>query len=101
MTDLQFISQAKTWLSHKLILSEKSHWYKLPDKAKAIQCIRATFGRFVIEPRTFSVQTLAQRIINNEDLLYVILPIPGNPAYEKSSELLSQLIQHSKQLLNL
>jgi hypothetical protein len=99
MNEKEYRDILKRWLRHKLFLSNASPWYREAERRKAIGQVRNAFNEFLTNDKLFTAQKIAQRIINNEDILNVVLPIPGNPSYENSLRILNELIQYSKVVL--
>ncbi len=99
MNEQQFRITVKKWISHKLLLANSSHWYKIPVRAKALQQVRNAFNEFLTNDKLFTVQKIADRLLKNEDVLFVVLPIPGNPSYENSLRILNDILNFSKNIL--
>lgn len=99
MNEQQYRITVKKWINHKLLLANSSHWYKAPIRAKALQQVRNAFNDFLRNDKLFTAQKIAQRLINNEDILNVLLPIPGNPSYENSARILAEIINYSKTII--
>lgn len=99
MSEQEYRTAVKKWINHKLVLADTSHWYKIPVRVKALQQIRNAFSDFLLNDKLFTVQKLAQRLLNNEDILYILLPIPGNPSYENSARILTDIITYSKTII--
>lgn len=99
MTQQQFISKTKTWISHKLILANKSNWYKSPFKKDAVIHVRARFANFLLNTTTHNAAQLAILVKRHEGLLETLLPIPSNPSYEKSFALFKTLIVEAETII--
>ena len=99
MTESEYKITVKKWINHKLLLSRSSVWYKVPYRAKAVKQLRNAFNEFLLNDRLFTIQKLAQRLLNNEDILSFALPVPGNPSYESSLRILNEIIKFSKAII--
>lgn len=100
MTQTEFLSNSKTWLNHKLILSKSSNWYKTKGIKEAIIYVRSNFADFLNSKGNYSAGQLAILIKRNEAVLETILPIPNNPSYEKSFLMLKELVNQAEQIIN-
>jgi hypothetical protein len=100
MNEKQFRELLKRWLRHKLFLANASPWYREAKRREAIKQVRNAFNEFLTNDKMFTANKIAQRLINNEDILNVVLPIPGNPSYENSLRILNELLQYSKTILS-
>lgn len=100
MSQTEFINQCNTWIKNKLLLSNKSHWYKIPYRHAAIQKVKQIFGKHLYENIQFSAGQMALLIKRNEALLETILPVPNNPSYQNSALILKQLIEQAEKIIN-
>lgn len=100
MTQSQFTQKAKTWLNHKIVLSRSSNWYKIPYRKMAVVKVQDNFTGFLIHTANYSVFQLAILLKRNEALLETILPIPSNPSYENSYQLLKTLLAEAESIIN-
>ena len=100
MTQLQFKQVAKTWINNKLILSQKSNWYKIPYRKMSIVKIQDAFNGFLFNTANYSIVQLALLLKRNEALLENVLPIPSNPSYENSRHLLETLLNEAETIIN-
>lgn len=100
MTQEQFLNEAKKWINHKLILAKSSHWYKIPYRKAAVLKINEVFGSLLITKTKYSAGQLAILLKRYEGVLEVLLPIPQNPSYQNSLQVLNQLIQQAETIIN-
>jgi len=100
MTQAEFLSKARTWINHKLILSNSSHWYKTKGIKEAVIYVRGHFADFLNTKANYSAGQLAILIKRHEGHLETMLPIPNNPSYENSLLLLKQLIAEAETIIN-
>lgn len=96
MTQRQFIEKTKTWVNHKIILSNKSNWYKSTFNKSSMHHVKSIFTPIL---NNTNVCQLAIIIKRNESLLEAVLPIPNNPSYENSLLLLKQIIQEAENII--
>ena len=99
MTNEDFKMKFKKWLNHKLILSQKSQWYRQKRLQDAVQHVNNIFGTFLLYPSNYNVFQLAMQVRKHEDLLMVLLPIPNNPTYESAFNTLAELLMHAEELV--
>lgn len=71
----------------------------MPVRAKALKQIQNAFNEFLLNDRLFTAHKIAERLINNEEVLNIVLPIPGNPSYENSLRILNELLNFSKSII--
>lgn len=95
----QFKEKAKTWLNHKLILAKSSQWYKVHGMPTRIEHLKNIFFPFLSLPNQYSVCQLAVHIKKHEDLLFAVLPMPGNPSYENALAMLTNLIEKATEII--
>lgn len=100
MKNVEFLCIAKTWISHKFILANKSHWYKAGFKKDAVTHAKAIFTDFVKYKSKYSAGQIAILIKRHETLLEALFPIPSNPSYENSFIIFKKLIQAAEQIIN-
>jgi len=100
MTQEQFITTTKTWINNKIILSQRSNWYKIPQRRAAIFQVQAMFGQLLLNKAKTSAGQIAILLKRHEALLETILPIPSNPSYENSFKILKTLINEAENIIN-
>jgi hypothetical protein len=100
LKETEFREKAKTFLNHKLILANVSHYYKCSFKKPQIDRIKLVFSAFLQVPKTYPLGQLALLIKRHEDLIINIIPIPGTPAYESSKNTAEYLIQKSGEIID-
>lgn len=94
-----FLADCKRYLQHKIILGNVSAYYKQPAIKPQLKRCALIFGDFLKNPSTYPVGQLALLIKRNEDLITILLPIPGNPSYQNSKALAEQIIKQSTDIL--
>ncbi len=99
MNEAEYRKSLKKWVRHKIKLAGCSTAYLEPEKQTAMKQLKNAFNRFLLNDKFFTVQQIARRLINNEEILNTVLPIPGNPSYESSLRLLQDLLQYSKNII--
>lgn len=95
-----FIANAKRFLNHKIILGDKSHYFKCSFKKQPLDRVKLIFGKMLAPLASFPVGQWAIYIKRHEDLLQAILPIPGMPAYESSLKTLNELITEANNIID-
>lgn len=100
MDNSAFLLKAKSWINNKLILSQKSDWYKKDSRrSSAIAHVKEKFATFLLYPTTYSVHQLALLFKRHEDLLMTILPVPNNPGYETAFKALVDLLKFAHDII--
>lgn len=99
ITNEQLKSKLKTWLNHKIILSQNSNWYKVRGRYEAVFYLKNKFSSFLIFPKNYNIAQLAIDIKRNEAFFEAALPIPNNPSYENAVEVMQQIIEKANILI--
>lgn len=96
----QFREKAKNWINHKIILSQKSDWYKVKNRRDAVFHIKNIFSSFLQFPSKYNLAQLALQLKKHEDILMIALPVPGNPSYETAFNSLTDLLNKANEIIN-
>lgn len=99
LKETEFRQKAKTFLNHKIILGNVSHYYKSIKKNEVAR-LKLVFGPFLLVPKTYPLGQLALLIKRHEDLITALIPIPGNVAYETSMATATELIEKAGTIID-
>ncbi|MDF2449427.1 MAG: hypothetical protein K0R26_1931 [Bacteroidota bacterium] len=96
MNELEFKAKSINWVNHKIVLSYKSNWYKLPWRKAAMIKVNDAFAMVLRKGAKFSIGQLAVLITKNKELLHAVLPDPTNASYQTQVYILDALINEAE-----
>lgn len=94
------INKVKRYIKHKLILSEKSDWYKNAKQRISIDHAHYLMRSFCKDALYLTNKDVALLIIHNKQHLLNILPAEKNPSYESSLTNYNELLTEAQQVLS-
>ncbi len=99
ITNDQFREELKTWINHKVKLSENSDWYKHNNRKDSIYYLKTKFSSFLNFHKQYNIGQLAIDVKRNQALFENVLPIPNNNSYENSVTAMLLLIEKANDLV--